>query len=122
MPGIRTRWTVRIEQRTCRQIGNFGAIIYTPWTTLEVVDPDGAARQCCADWTAGDRGNLHESSLADVWNGDGYRFEAGHASLQEWLRDNGKEQRAPLWEVYWTDPGQEPDPTRWKTEIIMPIR
>jgi len=39
-----------------------------------VVDPDGLVRQCCADWTAGARGNLHESSLSSVWNGDGYRF------------------------------------------------
>jgi pyruvate-formate lyase-activating enzyme len=49
-------------------------ICTAPWTTLEVVDPDGRARQCCADWTAGDRGNLHERALLEVWNGPGYRM------------------------------------------------
>ena len=48
-------------------------ICVTPWTTMEVVDPDGSVRQCCSTWTVGDRGNLHDSSLAEVWNGAGYR-------------------------------------------------
>lgn len=51
-----------------------GVICTAPWTTLEIVDPDGRARQCCADWTVGDRGNLHQQSLVEVWNGDGYRM------------------------------------------------
>ncbi len=51
-----------------------GVICTAPWTTLEIVDPDGRIRQCCGDWTVGDRGNLHEQSLADAWNGSGYRM------------------------------------------------
>jgi molybdenum cofactor biosynthesis enzyme MoaA len=51
-----------------------GVICTAPWTTLEVVDPDGRVRQCCTAWTVGDRGNLHEWTLLDVWNGDGYRM------------------------------------------------
>ncbi len=51
-----------------------GVICTAPWTTLEIVDPDGRARQCCADWTVGDRGNLHQQSLVEVWNGEGYRM------------------------------------------------
>lgn len=27
---------------------------------------------------------------------------------------------APL-ELYWTDPGEEPDPSKWRTEIVYPI-
>jgi pyruvate-formate lyase-activating enzyme len=50
-----------------------GVVCTAPWTTLEIVDPDGLVRQCCADWTAGDRGSLRGRSLMDVWNGDGYR-------------------------------------------------
>jgi MoaA/NifB/PqqE/SkfB family radical SAM enzyme len=48
-------------------------ICTTPWTTMEIVDPNGRVRQCCSTWTSGDRGNVHASSLAGVWNGDGYR-------------------------------------------------
>ena len=53
--------------------GDRGVLCTAPWTTLEIVDPDGLVRQCCADWTAGDRGSLHNSTLAAVWNGSGYR-------------------------------------------------
>lgn len=49
-------------------------ICTTPWTSMEVVDPDGRVRQCCSTWTVGDRGNVKEESLADIWNGEGYRF------------------------------------------------
>jgi pyruvate-formate lyase-activating enzyme len=48
-------------------------ICTTPWTTLEIVDPNGLAYQCCTTWTVGSRGSVLESSIADVWNGNGYR-------------------------------------------------
>lgn len=48
-------------------------VCVTPWTTMEIVDPDGRVRQCCSTWTVGDRGNLHSDTLAAVWNGPGYR-------------------------------------------------
>ncbi len=48
-------------------------ICITPWTTMEIVDPDGKVRQCCSTWTQGHRGNLHIDSLAEVWNGPGYQ-------------------------------------------------
>lgn len=44
-----------------------------PWTTLEIDDPGGDARQCCADWTAGVRGTFLEATLLDLWNGPGYQ-------------------------------------------------
>ena len=50
-------------------------ICWTPWTSLEISDPDGRVRQCGADWTNGDRGNIFEQSLLEVWNGPGYREE-----------------------------------------------
>lgn len=48
-------------------------ICTTPWTTLEIVDPDGRTRQCCSTWTVGDRGSVLGTTLSDVWNGEGYR-------------------------------------------------
>lgn len=50
-------------------------ICTTPWTTMEVVDPDGKVRQCCSTWTRGDRGNIASpgSSLLGVWNGPGFQ-------------------------------------------------
>jgi pyruvate-formate lyase-activating enzyme len=57
-----------VEKRPATEV-----ICTTPWTTLEIVDPDGLARQCCSTWTIGDRGNVIGSSLAAVWNGPGYQ-------------------------------------------------
>lgn len=49
-------------------------ICTTPWTTMEVVDPDGFVRQCCSTWTVGTRGNVHDASLGAIWNGPGYQL------------------------------------------------
>ena len=48
-------------------------VCVTPWTTMEIVDPDGKVRQCCSTWTVGNRGNLHGGTLEGVWNGPGYQ-------------------------------------------------
>lgn len=56
-----------------RQRGGPEVICVTPWTTMEIVDPDGAVRQCCSTWTEGTRGNVHTASMLEVWNGPGYR-------------------------------------------------
>ncbi len=42
--------------------------------------------------------------------------------LQRSLDDSGLHACGPMWEVYWTDPAMEPDPARWRTEIIVPIQ
>jgi hypothetical protein len=26
------------------------------------------------------------------------------------------------WEIYWTDPGLERDPAKWRTEIVQPVK
>ena len=26
------------------------------------------------------------------------------------------------WEIYWTDPGLEPDPAKWRTQIFFPVK
>jgi effector-binding domain-containing protein len=44
------------------------------------------------------------------------------AALDEWVERNRREAAGPNWELYWTDPGAEPDPLRWKTEVVKPLR
>lgn len=44
-----------------------------------------------------------------------------HDALDEWMRANGRKSRSPQWEVYWTDPGQEADPWKRRTELVWPI-
>jgi effector-binding domain-containing protein len=44
-----------------------------------------------------------------------------YRALEAWVAQRGKRPAGAPWEVYWTDPAQETDPHRWKTEIILPI-
>ncbi len=48
-------------------------ICTTPWTTIEIVDPNGEVRQCCSQWTHGDLGNVFNGSIAEIWNGPGFQ-------------------------------------------------
>lgn len=45
-----------------------------------------------------------------------------HDALHEWIDAHKKNSAGPQWEVYWTDPGREPNPEKWKTELMWPIR
>lgn len=45
-----------------------------------------------------------------------------HERIEKYMAEQGLEQRAPAWEEYWTDPGMEPDPSKWRTKIVMPVR
>jgi effector-binding domain-containing protein len=38
-----------------------------------------------------------------------------------WLQEQGLEMREPGWESYLTDPGTDPDPATWRTELTFPI-
>ena len=39
--------------------------------------------------------------------------------LQEWVGDRAA---GPFWESYVTNPREEPDSSRWVTEIFLPLR
>ena len=44
-----------------------------------------------------------------------------YEALASWVRDSGAEPMGDAWEVYFSDPAVEPDPSRWRTEIVQPI-
>lgn len=44
-----------------------------------------------------------------------------HALLDSWLEEHGHAADAPRYEVYLTDPGQYPDPSEWRTEVLCRI-
>jgi effector-binding domain-containing protein len=60
--------------------------------------------------------------LTTVHFGPYEKLPEAHDALHIWLRDQNKEPAGPQWEFYWTDPGQEPDPYKRKTELVWPIR
>lgn len=50
-------------------------------------------------------------NLIETWN-----------KIQNWIPENGYEYAAPPYEIFWTDPGSEPDSSKWRTEIVWPIK
>ena len=44
------------------------------------------------------------------------------AALTEWMQSQGLEGAGAPWEVYVTDPGAEPDQSKWRTDIFFPVR
>lgn len=45
---------------------------------------------------------------------------AAFQALEAWIAENGYEPTGPHWEVYFTDPVEEPDQSKWKTQVFMP--
>jgi effector-binding domain-containing protein len=47
---------------------------------------------------------------------------AAHQAIEAWLAEQGREPGEGAWEVYWTDPGEEPDPAKWRTEVFWALK
>lgn len=50
------------------------------------------------------------------------QMEPAYEALANWIVEHGGEPQGDPWEVYFSDPAQEPDPQKWRTEIMMPFR
>ena len=44
------------------------------------------------------------------------------SALTEWIGSQGLQPAGAPWEVYVTDPGAEPDQSKWRTDIFFPVR
>jgi effector-binding domain-containing protein len=42
-------------------------------------------------------------------------------TIQAWLEENARCVAGSPWEVYATDPGAEPDVSKWVTEVYYPL-
>jgi effector-binding domain-containing protein len=68
-------------------------------------------------------GELPGGRAAVTWHMGSYAgISQAYEALQVWIEDQGHEPAGPPWEVYWTNPGEVPNPADWKTEVIYPIR
>jgi effector-binding domain-containing protein len=45
-----------------------------------------------------------------------------YEALADWVERRGGELDGEAWEVYYSDPGEQPDPATWRTEVIQPYR
>ena len=48
-------------------------------------------------------------------------MKPAYEAVAEWIVRNGGTPAGSPWEVYFTDPAHEPDPQKWRTEIVMPF-
>jgi effector-binding domain-containing protein len=47
---------------------------------------------------------------------------ATYGAMERWLESSEHEANGGPWELYITDPSAEPDPMKWFTEVIFPLR
>ena len=68
-------------------------------------------------------GELPGGSVAVTWHVGPYdRLPEAHRALTAWAEKNGHTPAGPAWESYLTDPGAEPDPQKWRTQVFLPLR
>ena len=59
---------------------------------------------------------------AMTWHvGSYHQLQQSYDRLEAWIGEQELEPRGGFWEVYWTDPGLEPDPSSWRTQIFWPV-
>jgi AraC family transcriptional regulator len=67
-------------------------------------------------------GELPAGEAAIVWHEGPYEgLTAAHEAVLAWIDEHGREPAGAPWEVYWTDPGEVPDPSAWRTEVVWPL-
>ena len=65
---------------------------------------------------------LPGGTVAVAWHVGPYEtLGETYGALMRWIGEQGRTVAGPMWEVYWTDPGTEPDPALWRTEVVIPI-
>jgi effector-binding domain-containing protein len=44
-----------------------------------------------------------------------------YAAMAQYVEEHGLNAGDTMWEYYWTDPSEEPNPENWKTELFLPL-
>ncbi len=50
-----------------------------------------------------------------------HQLKETHTAIRAWCETNGKNMTGPCWETYPVDPGLEPDPSKWQTDVYYPV-
>lgn len=65
---------------------------------------------------------LPAGRAAMTWHvGSYHQLQQSYDRLGAWIAAETLTPRAGFWEIYWTDPGLEPDPSSWRTQILWPV-
>lgn len=49
------------------------------------------------------------------------QLTAAYQEVVNWVEERGHQVSGPPWEVYYTDPEEQPDTNTWRTEVIQPL-
>lgn len=49
-------------------------------------------------------------------------LEEAYTAIRQWIDAHGFAEIGPHWEVYVSDPAANPDPDRWRTDVVTPYR
>lgn len=49
------------------------------------------------------------------------QLAAAHDAAARWCDAHDRKPAGPSWESYVTDPGEQPDPAQWVTEVFVPL-
>jgi effector-binding domain-containing protein len=49
-------------------------------------------------------------------------LEAAYKAVGAWLSEHGYAQDGAHWEIYYDNPAEEPDSSRWHTDVVVPYR
>jgi len=65
---------------------------------------------------------LPAGRTAMTWHvGSYHQLQQSYDRLGAWMRGEKLASRGGFWEIYWTDPGLEPDPSSWRTQLFWPV-
>lgn len=73
-------------------------------------------------------GEVHASTLpggqaaTTIHVGPYDEIEPAYTALASWVIERGGEPTGDPWEVYYSDPEEQPDPATWRTEVVLPYR
>jgi len=100
--------------------GPYARSIYVPGTPIEVgffVDEplDGNGR-AVSDELPGGR------AIVTTHIGPYDQVKGAYDALNAYAAEQGLQPAGLPWEVYLTDPGREPDQSKWRTDVVLPIR
>jgi effector-binding domain-containing protein len=62
------------------------------------------------------------AAAVTIHMGNYAHLDKAYGAVHRWLDDHGYAPAGPHWEVYFTDPTEEPDPARWRTDLVVPYR
>lgn len=89
-----------------------------PWT-VDAVMPLGQAADAEGEMQAG---SLQAGPAAKaVHLGPYERLPSTYQAIEGWMKEHGHRPSGPPWEQYVTDPGEEPDPSKWRTDVYWPV-